>query len=131
MIEYHQRECPAAQQHIGTPGPARRVARAHHAEEGTVERCPVGGIEGARCIDARDSLPARQGGAHQRAHQRRGADPQRADELGEPATRKAPAKRAIERGEAGGKGIGRHRRWGNDLLELGAKLGYVHSNDCH
>ena len=55
--------------------------------------------------------------------------PEGADEFGEPATRKATAQGAIERGETGGEGIGRHRRWGNDLLELGAELGYLH-NDC-
>jgi hypothetical protein len=125
-VEHHEGEGAAPQQHIGTPGPACGVARAHHAEEIAIERCPVGGIEGARGIDAGDTLAPGQGGTDQCPHQRRRTRTDRTDELGEPPARNPTAQRLIELVETGGDGIGRHRRWGDDLLESGPKLGYLH-----
>ena len=125
-VEHHERERPAAQQHIGAPGAARRIAWTHHAKEGAIERRPVGWIEGARGIDAGDTLPPAQRRAYQRANQRRGACAERADELGEPPARNSAAQRFVEFRESGGEGIGRHRWRGDDLFKLGAKLGYLH-----
>ena len=122
-IEHHQREGATAKQHVGTPGPARRIARSHYPEEVAVERSPAGGIEGARRIDAGDPLTPAQGSTHQRAHQRRAAGTQRTDQLREPASGKPTPQCLIEFLQPGGKDIGRNRGRCDDLLEPGAKLG--------
>jgi len=125
-VEHHEHERPAAQQHIGTPSSTRGIARPYHTEECAVERRPVGRIEGARGIDARDTLPPGQCGAHQRANQRRRARAKRTDEFDEPPTRKPATQRLVEFPESGGDSIGRHRWRGDNPIELGAKLGYLH-----
>ncbi len=126
MVEHHERERPAAQQHIGTPGPSRGIVRSHHTEEGAVEQCPVSRIEGARGIDACDTLPPGQHGANQPADQRCRARAEGADQLREPPARNSAAQRFIEFLESGGEGVGRHRRRGDNLFEPGAKLSYLH-----
>ena len=126
MVEHHERERPAAQQHIGTPGPARGIARSHHTEEGAVEQCPVSRIEGARGIDTSDTLPPAQRRAHQCANQRRGACAEGTDQLREPPARNSAAQRFVEFLESGGEGVSRHRRRGDNLLEPGAELSYLH-----
>jgi len=126
MVEHHERERPAAQQDIGTPGPSRRIARPYHAEEGAVEQCPVGRIEGARGIDTCDTLPPAQRRAHQGADQRCRARAEGADQLREPPARNSAAQRFVEFLESGGEGVGRHRRRGDYLFEPGAKLSYLH-----
>jgi hypothetical protein len=121
-IEHHQREGATAQQHVGTPRPARRIARSHYPEEVAVERSPAGGIEGARCIDAGDPLATAQGSTYQRANQRRRAGTQRTDQFGEPTAGKPTPQRLVEFPEPGWEGIGHNRGRCDNLLELGAKL---------
>ena len=122
-IEHHEGEGAAAQQHVGTPGAAGGITRADHAKEVAVERCPIGGIEGTRSIDACDSLTPRQRGTDERANQCRRARAMGADEFDEPATGNAAPQRLIELLKSGRNGIGHHRWRGNDLFEPGPKLG--------